>query len=78
MPKEIPTLTITADDPHFLGLVRHYIMFIAAQVGLDQDKRAKRLEELEALIKRGREYQREQGTRKPELEKKRQWAAVKE
>jgi hypothetical protein len=76
--KQPPSFTIDADDPHFVGLVKHYAMFVGARIGMPEDQRAERLAALEALIQRARAYQEKAGLKKPDLDKKRHWATVKE
>lgn len=73
MPDEkAPELIITADDPHFIRMVRLYIHEVSGFVD-PRDQRAekegaaareKRLEELDALVKAGRRYQEARGLAK--------------
>jgi hypothetical protein len=76
--QSVPSFTIDADDPHFVPVLQHLVMFVGARIGMPEDQRAERLAALDALIQRARVYQQEQGTRKPALDRKRHWATVKD
>jgi hypothetical protein len=78
MPKgETPQFHITADDPLFVPLLDAYLRLVGSRMDLTSAEREKQMDAIELTLSEARAYQRGQGKRKDELDRKRQWTNVK-